>query len=53
MVLVVVAAKEVLWCKGGHGAVDGLAVGGVARGFYLAVVGKLHLAHPLGVVGGE
>ena len=53
MVLVVVAAKEVLWCKGGHGAVDGVAVGGVARGAHLAVIGEIHLAHPLRVVGGE
>ena len=53
MVLVVVAAKEVLWCKGGHGAVDGLAVGGVARGAHLAVEGEIHLIDPLRAVGGE
>ena len=53
MVLIVAAAQEVFCGKGGHGAVDGLAAVGIARGFYLAVVGKLHLAHPLRAVGGE
>ncbi len=53
MVLVVVAAKEVLCGKGGHAAVDGVAVGGVARGFHPVVVGKFHLADPLRAVGGE
>ena len=53
MVLVVVAAKEVLCGKGGHGAVDGLVARGVARGAHLAVEGKLHLAHPFGAVSGE
>ena len=53
MVLVVVAAKEVLWCKGGHGAVDGLVARGVARGAHLAVEGEIHLIDPLRAVVSE
>ena len=53
MVLVVAAAKKVLWGKGGHGAVDVLVAGGVARGAHLAVVGEVHLVDPILHVVGE
>ena len=53
MVLVVVAAHEVLCGKGGHAAGDGLAAVGVARGCYLVIIGELHLINMLRRVGGE